>query len=309
MELVLALAGAAIGGAALLLQSKPLPSEADVAKAKAKLATTPDDPDANKTVGKYLAFVVGDYISAMPYLSKSGDKVLKPIADHEMDPTYIASPLQKVGMGDEWVIGAKSYPVLSRIFYDRAAFFYSQSWMLVDDVWKNKMRDQFRKLFQNTNIPDPRGTSAPAGWKIIDTNQKAAPTTKAARTGRASFQVAAAKNKADQYVSLEQAMPAIPGKTYKISAWVMSDGTDSTNDVISAVFFGPASNMMGVKILLIPQDQPWWHKVEDSFVMPDGAALLQIHVGIASKTGNIFVDDISVTVDGKEMLKNPGFEG
>jgi hypothetical protein len=309
VELFVALAGAAIGATALLLQSKPLPSADDLKKAQAKLATNPDDPDANKVVGKYLAFVTGDYTAAMPYLSKSGDKVLKPVADHELDPTYTDTPLKKIGMGDDWTIAARSYPQIARILYDRSAFWYAQSWPFVDGVWKDKLREQMRKLFQNAGVPDPKGLSAaPSGWKNIDTAQKAGPTTKAAHSGRVSFQVVGSKKIPDQVVSLEQALTAIPGKTYEFSAWVMSDGTDSTNDVISAVFFGPNANMMGVSILLIPQDQPWWHKVEGSFLMPAGAAILQIHVGVASRVGSLFIDDISLRVDQKEMLQNGSFE-
>lgn len=308
MEPALLLAAVGIGGVALLFQSKALPTEADFKKAQVKLSTNPDDADANKTAGKYTAFVLGDYFNAFPYFLKSGDKVLKQLAEHEQDPTYTDTDPKRIGMGDEWVIAAKSAPQLAKIYYDRASFWYAKAWPLLDGVWKDRTREQLRKLFQNVGVPDPKGASAPAGWKAIDTAQKAGPTTKAVRAGRMSFQVACVKTKADEYVSLEQGLPAIPGKTYDFSGWVLSDGTDDTRDVISAVFFGPQANMMGVKILLIPRDEPWWHKLEGSFVMPDGAALIQVHVGVGSKTGNIFVDDLSLKVEGKEMLKNPGLE-
>src|SRR5579862_9996186 len=113
-------------------QTHPLPSEAEFKKAKEQLSSTPDDPDANKIVGKYTAFVLGDYFNALPHLSKSGDKVLKSIADHELDPEHTASNPQKVGMGDEWVLAAKANPPLARLFHDRAAYWYGQAWPLLD---------------------------------------------------------------------------------------------------------------------------------------------------------------------------------
>ncbi len=70
MELLLGLAGL-IGLAALLQSKASLPSEADYKKALDKLKTTPADPDANTTAGKYVAFVLGDYETGMKYLANS----------------------------------------------------------------------------------------------------------------------------------------------------------------------------------------------------------------------------------------------
>src|SRR6267142_2580604 len=90
MELLL-LGLAGLGGLALLLQQKPLPTKEDAEKAFAVLGKDPTDPDANTVFGKYKAFVIGDYDGAMPYLVHSKDITLKTLAEHELDSNYTQS--------------------------------------------------------------------------------------------------------------------------------------------------------------------------------------------------------------------------
>lgn len=52
-----------------------------VKKAELKLAEKPDDPEANLTLGKYLAFVKGDWEGAIPHLSMGSDAILKAAAE------------------------------------------------------------------------------------------------------------------------------------------------------------------------------------------------------------------------------------
>src|SRR4029077_3836864 len=165
MEILLALAG--IAGVALLVQSKsPLPSEADYNKAKEKLSADPSDPDANTTAGKYLCFVLGDYKSGLPFLQRSSDKTLKTLADHESAPLYTDTGPQKVGMGDEWVVAAKNFKPLYKIFYDRAAQWYAMAWTDLDEAWKAKLRDRFHKaaLFPADWAKRGKTTDRATGW-------------------------------------------------------------------------------------------------------------------------------------------------
>jgi hypothetical protein len=109
-------------------------------------------------------------------------------------------------------------------------------------------------------------------------------------------------------IPLEQVVSAMPGKTYEFSAWVLPDGTDAAEDQVAVTIFNQGGTPVDVKRLFIPQDQPWWQKVEVKFEMPRGAAILWVQIASASKAGNLFVDDMSLKVDGKETLKNPSFE-
>lgn len=306
MELLLAgLAG--LGGLALLLQSKALPSKADAEKAFEALDKNPTDPDANTVFGKYKAFVQGDYNAAMPYLVHSKDATLKTLAEHELDEKHTATHLQKVGMGDEWVVAAKKFPALNKIFYDRASYWYAAAWPSLDGLWLQKVQQQLQKLHQNMAVPDPKGASVPGGWKLIDPNQKSGATPKAARTGRMAYQAVAGKIPPAEYSMLEQQIPVVAGKTYDLSAFALTDGTDAI-DYVSFVTFGQGGAMNGIKVLYLPRNEPWWHYVKTSFVAPADSNNLVIHLGVKSTKGNIFVDDISVKDGEKELVKNGSFE-
>lgn len=298
----------ALGGGALLLQSKALPSDADAAKAKEVLDRSPLDPTANTTFGKYTAFVQGDYSAAMSYLVNSGDKTFKILAEHELDASYTASPPQKVGMGDEWVIAAKKFPALNKIFYDRASQWYGLAWPDLVGVWKDRTREQLRKLHQNVSVPDPKTISAPSGWKTNDLTQKGGATTKAARTGKVSYQVAAVKNAPAFSTAAEQTVNATPGKTYDFSVWALPDGTDGAEDQITLAIYVQGAVPVDVKRLMIPMDEPWWHRVEKQIEVPNNATTLRVMITATSRVGNLFVDDISLKVDGKEQIKNGSFE-
>lgn len=304
--MLLGLAG--LAGLAALLQSKPIPSEAEFNKAKDKLALEPADPTANTVSGKYLAFALGDYAAALPHFSLSGDKTLKTLAEHELDPAYVDTPVKKVGMGDEWVLAAKKLPALGRNFYDRASQWYGQAWGGLDGVWKDRTRTQLRKLLQNQNVGDPKGLAAPGGWKLSDMAQKGMQTTKAFRTGRASFQVVAQKNAQPLSIVLQQDVNPSPGSSYDFSAWLLPDGTDSAGDQIAVTVFAQGGKPISVQRLFVPADEPWWHYVQMKFEMPKDAVLLWVQLAVASRTGNLFLDDVSLKADGRETIKNGSFE-
>lgn len=309
MELIL-LGLAGLGGLALLLQSKALPSEADFKKGQEKLAASPDDPDANTTVGKYLAFVLGDYQTAMKFLDKSSDKTLRTLAEHERAPLYTDTAVQKVGMGDEWVVAAKAHPALNKIFYSRASQWYGMAWPTLEGIWKDRTREQLRKVLQNGTVPNPPGATAPTGWKIMDATQKAGATTKASYGGKVSFQILPGKHQGNHYYPVGQVItPVPPGKTYEFSAMVLADGTDSANDQIAIQVLGLGGKNLATQFVSLPMDQPWWQKVDTKFDVPAGAVSVNITSAIGSSSGSIFLDDISLKIDGgKEVLKNPGFE-
>lgn len=290
------------------VQGSSVPGEQDFKKAKDKLLEDPQDPAANTTAGKYLAFVQGDFAAALPFLALSGDKTLKALAEHEQDPTYVDTPVKKVGMGDEWVAGAKKFPPLLRAFHDRAAYWYSQAWASLDNVWKDKTRTQLRKIYQNPTVGDPKGLAAPTGWKLSDQAQHGMQTTKAARSGRASFQVMVQKSKEVVPVVLQQEVFAVPGAAYEISGWFLPDGTDLGGDHIGYTIFAQGGKPITAQRLLVPPDEPWWHYVSMKFEAPKDALQIWVQIALNSKTGILYVDDVSLKTGGKEILKNGSFE-
>lgn len=297
------------GASQPLIQAKALPSEADFKKGKERLASDPMDPDSNSVVGKYLAFVSGDYPAAMPFLANCADKTLKALADHELDTTYTDTHLKKIGMGDEWVKATKSFPTLGRPLYERASQWYGMAWPALDPVWKEKTRTQLRKILQNPVIADPKNLVVPSGWKASDNAQKGAPTSKASRSGKNSYQVMGGKAAVVPMVApIEQTVPATPGKEAEVSAWVLSDGTESAEDAISLGCWGQGGKLLDAKYLYFRPDEPWWQRLYVTFIVPKDTMLIKVRFDLDSKGGTVFFDDVSLKVDGKELLKNGSFE-
>lgn len=289
-------------------QSPAIPSEAEFKKAKEKLEADAQDPAANTVAGKYFAFGRGDYAAALPLLALSGDKTLKGLADHEQDPTYVDTPVKKVGMGDDWIAAAKKLPALSKPIQERGAFWYGQAWNGLDGVWKDRTRAQLRKVLQNAAVGDPKALLSPTSWKLSDMTQKGALTTKAAHAGRACYQVAVQKTTMPLSIALQQDVTPVPGSACEFSAWVLPDGTDAAGDQVAVTVFVQGGKPTSVQRLFVPADEPWWHHVSLKFDMPKDAAILWVQVAVASKQGNLFVDDVSLKADGRETVKNGSFE-
>lgn len=310
MEILLGLLG--LAGVALLVGfAGPLPSEADYKKALEKLGANPIDPDANTVAGKYLAFVTGDYSAAMPYLVHSADKTLSTLADHELDATYTDSPIKKVGMGDEWVVAAKKFPALNKIFYDRASQWYGLAWPDLDKVWKDKSRAQGLKLA----TARPQGGArkgVPVGW-TTDTHPKGwqQPGFDGSISHDGSYSVkfpAADPKTPNSYTAIATDLIPISGKTLSIAAYVMSDGTESGQDHLEVRFYdATGKESQRVSVGLIPVDIPFWSRIKTSVNVPANSARVQFAVIITSKNGSVWVDDLELKVDGKDLVKQ-GFE-
>lgn len=310
MELLL-LGLAGLGGLALLLQQKPLPNQADVEKALDKLDKNPADPDANTVAGKYKAFVMGDYAAAMPYLAQSGDKTLKGLAEHELDAGYTLMATDKVVMGDEWVAAAKKFPALAPIFYGRAAQWYVKAWPDLPEAWKLKARERGRSL-SSSRPPGGARKGMPSGWlESAGINGRPSNLDGAiAKTGSYSVRLTPPDEKAPagSASTLRNDFTPIPVRPIEVIAYTRSDGTDNGTDRVALGFFDANGNPLAFHQALLPVDLPFWTPVMIKATPPANAVRAQIEFWQYSKKGNIWVDDVSIKADGKELAKNGSFE-
>lgn len=307
MEILIGLAG--LAGLALLLQSKsPLPSEADLKKAQAKLGTDPSDPDANTVVGKYLAFVQGDYQQGLPFLAKSGDATLRTLAEHELAPLYADTAPKKIGMGDEWVAAAKNYKPIYRTFYDRAAQWYAAAWPDLDGIWKDKLRERLKKLLQVTTPGGAVKKVVPAGWTTLSPTNKVSTDSTIAHVGGKSIRIDMARDKPAQSFWFQSPLFVAPKGQVTFSAYVASDGTEAANDRLILNWYNQAGEHIGRAEPFVPVDSPWWHKVEVTVDVPKDAARFNVAILLFSANGTLWVDDFSVKSNGKELVDNGSFE-
>lgn len=304
MEILGIFAGAT--ALAALVQSKPLPSEAEALKALEKLEKDPNDPEANLIAGKYKAFVLGDWKEGMEFLIKSSDKTLKPLAEHELDPRYTPTAPQKVTMGNEWVLAVKKFPALYRIFFDRAGKWYAEAYPELEPLWKDKLKEQGQKLsaakppgITKKTLPSKWGIGA--GTPILDGT--------VSHTGSYSVKLLPGDPKVPGSLSFFQSDPIpLTVEEVEFSAYVRSEDTEGKTDEIFLSAFDKDGGYLGASGVKIAPDLPFWHRISHKIKLTPNAFSVRIGATIRSKKGAAWVDDMSVKMDGKEVLKNLSFE-
>jgi hypothetical protein len=231
----------------------------------------------------------------------SSDQTLKPIFDHETTPGYTESSLQKIGMGDEWVAAAKKLPSFRVQLYDRASEWYVKAWPDLDPFWKTRAREQGARMAASRS-PGVSGKRLPSGWNssmgaaFLDGT--------VARTGSYSIRIPGGKG--ETYFGSDP-IP-LTGKTVEVSVWVRSDGTDSHNDVITIYLLDKNKRGLDSDRFNAPMDTPFWVRVTGKKDAIRDAAFVGVGVAVRSGSGNVWLDDYSMKIDGKEVLKNPSFE-
>lgn len=234
----------------------------------------------------------------IPCLLQTYDEVVRKLSD---DLATAATPQVKVGVGDEYVRLLKKYPKKRQELIDAASDCYAAAWPDLDPFWRMKTREHLAKLY--TPVAPGRALGLPDGWSgPVDTSHRTALSTERVHSGGVAAKLtpgAKAKNARMLYT------PTIKGagKKVEFSVWVLSDGTDSSSDEVRFYFDG------GVTARKIPKDLPvWTHLVFEVDTVNGAFERGNIEVVSFSKEGAIYVDDISIKVDGREQLQGGGFE-
>jgi hypothetical protein len=276
-----------------------------VKKAQAKLTDTPDDPDANLIVGKHLAFDLGDWEKALSHLAKGADKGLAATAQKDLDGG--ATGPQKVGIGDAWVEGIKKFPKNRAPLVDRASKWYADAWPDLDEAGKAKLRDRLQKLYSG-----PAGPARPlplAGWpgsNSAGAKIEAAPAR--AHSGAYALKITPANKPGLRDILHSESTLVKPGSVLEISFWALTDGTDSLEDKLSFALFEQQGAGAGQKEIFLSADTPIWKFHSAKLDVPAAGFKTMVGFLVASTKGEIWLDEISVKVDGKELVRNGGFE-
>lgn len=300
---------------------------AKVKEADAKLASGADDPDANAAMGRFYCFVKEDWSRGLPLLAKGSDQFLQALADQELNKS--AKGEDKVLIGDGWWTGSTEAEMKmgltgavgsAKVAVDkeatkrakskmiaRAVYWYQQAWPQIKEAAREKLRPRFRALYVNPTGQDPKGLKDAPGW-TSHKDQNAGPSARASHSGKNSWEVVCGKNALERYTSLSQIFVAQPGKAYEFSCWALTDGTEAANDEINFPIFSADGKLVLHPLYYLPVDGPYWQKIEIKFVCPDTAARVTMGVVVTSRKGLIFLDDLSLRCEGRELIKNTGFE-
>lgn len=287
-------------------------SAADKKKAgdlRAAVDKAPDDAGANLALGKLLCFTAGDWKEGLPFLAKGGDDPFAQVARKDLEPKENA--LFSIEVADGWLLlEQKNKPLQARI-RERALFHFAEAWpKLNDPVWKDKTRERLRTLQQKGQESKTLGPS-PANWAPAGTSGGV--DRQYAHSGQSSFKIPGTevtKKGPGAGISSEQ-FPCAAGAKIKYSCWVLSTGTETFDELrvkCRNAKQGAGEHLAMVAVKSTP-DLPLWIRIDGETTAPEGTHSVEISFKRGGTgVGTVFLDDVSLLVDGKELLKNGAFE-
>lgn len=219
------------------------------------------------------------------------------------DLAAAANGPSKVAVGDEYVKLLKKFPKKRAELIESASDAYGKAWPDLDAVWKTKTREQLARLYSS---PQPATRPMPKGeWRA----EGAVVSGERVRSGLSAVKITMPKGNADgYYIPLRTVLKLPAGAAeVEVSAWVLSDGTNNVNDDVKPTVTGAAGKLLYAQGSAIPLDLPIWTKVEKKIAC-EGGLTIEVQFDFLSRKGTVYVDDVSIKVDGKELLTNGSFE-
>lgn len=234
----------------------------------------------------------------VPFLLQSYEDSSKKLSE-DLEKAETASA--KVGVGDEYVKLLKKYPKKRQEIIDAASDCYAKAWPDLDPFWKTKTREHLMKLYAPP-VPG-KGGNFPEGWSgPVDGTHKISLSSERVHSGGTAVKLvpgAKARNARLLYTPTVKGA----GKKVEFSIWVLTDGTGSADDEVRFYLDGSVSSKK------LSKDTPIWTRIIfEADTVGGSFDRANIEVVLFSKEGTVYVDDLSVKVDGKEILQSGGFE-
>lgn len=121
-------------------------AESELASAKKALNANPDDPEANETLGKYLAFDRNDWPAGLKHLAKSADQSLQALA--VADARGATTGAKAAVLGDSWyaMADAADSERDRAGFKSRAVFWYTRAVADLKGFSKARIEKRFSEM-------------------------------------------------------------------------------------------------------------------------------------------------------------------
>ena len=113
--------------------------------ARVTLEKTPDDPEANLVVGKYLCFVKGDWDKGLPMLALGKDEALKALAKQELEGAASSTEQAKLGDG-WWNLAEKQEGTAKKQIQARAGYWYQKALPGLSGLMKDKVEKRLAQV-------------------------------------------------------------------------------------------------------------------------------------------------------------------
>jgi hypothetical protein len=286
-----------------LLLLLPLLAQDPVEKARKILEKTPDDPAANLTVGLFYADGA-KWDLALPCFEKVKSADIR--AAVEAEKKADGNQFTLVEIGDAWAKAIKAGPARQACF-DRMNVHYAAAWDKLDDFGKAKLKERLTKLY----APPATGKGSPeaiAGWGGVD-GAAARVEVVAQRVHAGNYALKLTpKDLTKGTLAHSKAIPVVAGKKLEVSAWVLADGTDSASDSLKFAVRDTKDGFAWSVAGNVRADLPVWTRISGETVLPAGSLSVEVQIAFNSKAGAMFVDDISMKLDGKELMPKGTFE-
>jgi len=287
---------------AKLADAKSLQQEYTKVKPATKiLMDKPDDPEANLTVGKFLAVVKGDWARGLELLRKGSDPTLRGLADAEfLGGTAVET---KIELGDRWFAYAEKNPR----YKERGWYWYKLAWPDLKGLSKEKVRAKFKSIAYHANAKITDG--CPRGWGVVigpgEKIEGLATDETYAHSGKASWRI----TKAARGLLVTEMVKLPSEQEFELSFWHLSEDT-RVADLMSVHFFDHTDKEF-VTSAPMPPDQPWWSMSRIKVKSPPdtkGFRLFFFQTGMGN--GTVWIDDVSFkSLDkGTEFILNGSFE-
>ena len=295
----------AILWALVALQAAQADPPPEVRRALATLEKSPDDGPACSVAGRYY-LSTGDTEKALPYLKKCSDDALRAAALAEEGASE-AKGAKLVEIGDLWVKALAKNRAARQAILDRASEWYAKAWPDLDELWKAKLRERLAKLYV-PQVP-VRGMTRPPGWGgPVDPVHRTILSAERVHSGGRAAKCMPGKRAKSPRLLITPTVPLRGGSHVEYSIWVLSEGTESLDDYVLFFVADAEGTNLTIGKKFMQADLPVWKRLTWEVNVPDNAARGAIEVVLSSQGGVVFVDDLSIKVDGKEVLQGGGFE-
>jgi hypothetical protein len=280
-----------------------LPQDPAIEKAKKTLEKSPEDPAANLTLAIHYADR-GKWEVALQHFEKAKSADIR--AAIEAEKKIDGNQFTSVEIGDAWAKAMTKAGPARQACFDRMNFHYAAAWEKLDAFGQTKLKERLVRLYTPTT--PAKGTELPKGWGgPVDLRAKAAVLSTRVRSGAAALRLTPSGVGLSSCLNVEVNLPK--GATMEFAGWVSTDGTDTTRDGLGYTVFDKERKPVLTKGFMFKPDTFIWTRIGDEVAIPDGAFSVRVEVLLGSAKGFVWLDDLSIKVDGKEVLNGGSFEG
>ncbi len=278
---------------------------AEVEEARTKLSGTPDDAKANLTVGRWLVFEKGKTKEGLPYLAKGADKRLSEAAKLDLEG------FDALRIGETW-LKLSADPRLPRATILRlAGEWLRKAWDAEDALTRDRLRARLLTLQASPKPGKAAADSGPPPWTIMGGNSKVAWDPTLSWSGERSVKLMAANRAADPKAWTgfyqKSSAPVVAGAEYRVSLRVLTEKSGGGNGVW-LIFWGADGKPVREVSTMFAPDLPVWTLVELKLDAPPGADKVEVSLHHDSPGGTVWIDAVSLTCQGEEILSNGDLE-